>query len=125
MRIRDWSSEVCSSDLGEYLFRAAQDESILLSFISADRGRFDDNTATEAVFAEGTYEILEAIDLTAGARLEQDNRRREGPVGVFSVDLDETHRMFLPTLRLAWPPTPQLPLGPTLSQGTTSARAGS
>jgi outer membrane receptor protein involved in Fe transport len=109
---------------GAYLFRAAQDESILLSFISADRGRFDDNTATEAVFAEGTYEILEDIDLTAGARLEQENRRREGAVGVFSVDLDETNRMFLPKLGLAWHATDELTLGAMVSKGYNGGGAG-
>lgn len=109
---------------GAYFFRAAQDESILLAFISPDRGRFDDNTATEAVFAEATYEIFDDFDLTAGARLEQENRRREGAVGVFAVDLDETNRMFLPKLGLAWHATDELTLGAMVSKGYNGGGAG-
>ncbi len=109
---------------GAYLFRAAQDESILLTFLSPDRGRFDDNTATEALFAEATYEIFDDIDLTAGARLEQETRRREGAVGVFSVDLDETNRMFLPKLGLAWHATEELTVGAIVSKGYNGGGAG-
>lgn len=109
---------------GAYLFRAAQDESILLTFISPDRGRFDDSTSTEAVFAEATYEVLENIDVTAGARLEQEHRRREGAIGVFSVDLDETNRMFLPKLGLAWHATDELTVGAVASKGYNGAGAG-
>lgn len=109
---------------GAYLFRAAQDESILLTFISPDRGRFDDSTATEALFAEATYALFDDIDITAGARLEQENRRREGAIGVFSVDLDETNRMFLPKLGLAWHATEELTFGAVVSKGYNGGGAG-
>ena len=105
---------------GLYYFQASQDE--FIDFPTP--GNFDDHTRTVAAFGEGTYEIFERIDLTLGARVEQEHRRRSGGAGVFGIDLDETYSAFLPKLGLAWHATDAFTIGALASRGYNGGGAG-
>jgi iron complex outermembrane receptor protein len=105
---------------GIYLFRNTQDETIDLF----GGGAFDDKTTTVAGFAEATLAVLDDLDLTLGARLEREKRRRTGADGPFAIDFDETYTVFLPKLGLAWHATDSLTIGAVVSRGYNGGGAG-
>lgn len=105
---------------GIYVFRAKQDEAIDLF----GGGAFDDKTTTIAGFGEATYAVLEDLDLTLGARLERERRRRTGADGPFAIDFAETYNVFLPKLELAWRATEALTVGAVVSRGYNGGGAG-
>jgi iron complex outermembrane receptor protein len=105
---------------GVHFFRAKQDESIDL-FGGSD---FDDETTTAAAFGEATLAVFGNNDLTAGGRLERENRRRIGAGGPFAIDFDKTYEVFLPKAGVAWHATEQLTFGTVVSRGYNGGGAG-
>src|SRR3546814_15690945 len=81
MRISDWSSDVCSSDLGgnnaASIILGPENGGIESSttFVpgATDNWQKFDNTSY-AAFAEGTYEVLDGLSLTLGGRYTWDKR---------------------------------------------------
>lgn len=106
--------------LGLYLFHAEQEETIDLF----GGGAFDDRTTTAAVFGEATIAVFERVDLTLGGRLEEERRRRVGADGPFAIDLDETYRVFLPKVGLAWHATDEVTVGAVVARGYNGGGAG-
>jgi outer membrane receptor protein involved in Fe transport len=105
---------------GIYFFDAEQDEFIDLF----GGGTFDDHTRTAAIFGEATYSILEDVDITLGARFEQEKKRRTGGVGPFAIDLDETYDAFLPKFGVAWHAMEELTIGAVVARGYNGGGAG-
>lgn len=105
---------------GYYGLRAKQNEYIDLY----GGNRFDDKTETNAVFGEATLAIDDAFDLTAGARLEQEDRHRVGGTGNYAVNFDETYKAFLPKVGLAWHADDAVTLGTMVSRGYNGGGAG-
>lgn len=105
---------------GLYYFNASQDEFI---DFPAD-GNFDDETTTVAAFGEATYALTDELDLTVGARLERERRKRTGGAGIFAIDLDETYSAFLPKIGVAWHATDELTVGAQVSRGYNGGGAG-
>jgi outer membrane receptor protein involved in Fe transport len=106
---------------GIYLFHSSQDEFIDFG----GNNNYDDRTTTVAAYGEATIGILEDVDLTLGARVEQEHRRRLGGLDpLFDVDFDETYRVFLPKAGLAWHATKDLTVGGIVSRGYNGGGAG-
>jgi iron complex outermembrane recepter protein len=105
---------------GFYVFRSDQHDFIDLF----GGGDFDDDTTTRAVFGEVTYAVLDDVDITVGARYEEEDRRRTGGAGPFLIDLDETYRAFLPKVGIAWHATEELTVGAVVARGYNGGGAG-
>jgi outer membrane receptor protein involved in Fe transport len=105
---------------GVYFFHADQHDSIDLF----GGGDFDDETTTAAAFGELTYSVLDDVDITVGARYEEEQRRRTGGAGPFLIDLDETYRAFLPKFGIAWHATEELTVGAVVARGYNGGGAG-
>jgi outer membrane receptor protein involved in Fe transport len=106
--------------LGTHHFRSNQDEFTDLF----GGGTFDDETTTDAVFGEATWAFADTLDLTLGGRWEREHRERNGGVGPFVIDFDETYEVFLPKATLAWHPSDDLTLGATVARGYNGGSAG-
>jgi outer membrane receptor protein involved in Fe transport len=105
---------------GLYYFRASQDE-----FIDTfGGGNFEDKTTTAAAYGEATLTVLGDFDLTAGGRMERENRQRRGVNGPLAVDFDETYKVFLPKAGVAWHATEDLTVGTTVARGYNGGGAG-
>lgn len=107
---------------GLYFFDA--DQSDVLQFTNSLPGRFDDSTRTTAVFGEATYALTESFDVTVGARYEEEERLRNGALSIFTANLDETYKTFLPKLVLSWQPTDTLTVGTLVARGYNGGGAG-
>jgi iron complex outermembrane receptor protein len=105
---------------GVYFFHADQHDFIDLF----GGGDFDDETTTAAIFGELTYAVLDDVDITVGARYEEEDRRRVGGAGPFLIDLDETYRAFLPKFGIAWHATEELTVGAVVARGYNGGGAG-
>jgi len=105
---------------GLYGLRAKQNEYIDLF----GGGDFDDETSTRAVFGEGTWAVLDDVDLTLGARYEEETREREGAAGSISIDFEETYKTFLPKIGAAWHIDENLTVGTTVARGYNGGGAG-
>lgn len=112
--------ERLSGIAGVFYFDAEQNESIDLF----GGGSFDDSITTAAVFAEVTYALLDDLDITAGGRFEEEHHARSGGVGPFLIDLDETYRVFLPKVGVAWHASDELTVGAVVSRGYNGGGAG-
>lgn len=106
--------------VGLYYFDAESDE--VMDF--AGGGQFREDSRTIAVFSEGTMALSDKVDLTLGARYEEEHRKRDGALAFFLVDLDETYKTFLPKAVLSWHPTEQLTLGALVARGYNGGSAG-
>lgn len=105
---------------GLYALRGAQSE-----FIDLWGGHhFEDRTKTNAAFGEATLTVAEHYDLTAGLRLEQEQRDRSGGAGNYRVNFHETYNAFLPKLGAAWHVNDALTVGSTVSRGYNAGGAG-
>lgn len=105
---------------GLYLFRGRQDEAIDLF----GGGAFDDETTTVAAFGEAIVVAPHNMEITLGGRLEQEHRRRTGSDGPFTIDFDETYRVFSPKVGLAWRANNALTVGTMVSRGYNGGSAG-
>lgn len=105
---------------GAYFFDASQKEYIDLF----GGGTFDDSTRTAALFGEATYAFSDTFDVTLGARYEEERRERNGSIFVFSIDLEETYKNFLPKLVLTWHPSDTVTAGVLASRGYNGGSAG-
>lgn len=105
---------------GVYYFDASQQD--YLDLITG--GTFQDDTQTKAAFGEITYAFSEKFDVTLGARYEEEQRRREGSLFIFAIDLDETYKAFLPKLVLSWHPTGTMTFGTVAGRGYNGGSAG-
>lgn len=105
---------------GVYYFDASQQD--YLDLITG--GTFQDDTHTKAAFGEITYALSDKFDVTLGARYEEEQRRREGSLFIFVIDLDETYQAFLPKLVLSWHPTDTMTFGTVAGRGYNGGSAG-
>lgn len=102
--------------LGTYLQRTDNDEFVDLSdFLGV--GEFEDRRTSLGAFGEATYDITERFDVTLGLRYQRDNQDREGGLGPFGVDYDETFDAFLPKLALGYDVTDDVRVGAIASRG--------
>jgi outer membrane receptor protein involved in Fe transport len=106
--------------VGAHVFHNDQDEYIDLF----GGGTFDDSTDTYALFGESTLQTDANIDITLGGRFERERHQRSGGVGPFAIDFDETYKVFLPKLSVAWRVDPDLTLGFVVSRGYNGGGAG-
>lgn len=102
-----------SAITGVYYFDNTQDEYIDFGFAA---GPYDDDTTTKAVFAELAYELRDNVDLTLGARYENEQRRRIGQA-FFTVDFDAEYSVFMPKAVLSWDIEPGTTLGVAVNRG--------
>lgn len=114
------ASESLSGFLAAYVFRTHQDEVIDLF----GGGHFADRTRTTAIFGEGTLKLASSLDLTVGARYEEEQRHRVGRDGPFVIDFDATYKEFLPKTTLSWRATAALTVGVTAGRGYNAGGAG-
>lgn len=105
---------------GLYLFHAHQDEAIDLF----GGGTFDDHTLTAAAFGEVTVPIDPRFDVTLGARVEHEHRRRTGTDGPFAIDFDATYNVVSPKVDLAWHATETTTAGVAVSRAYNGGGAG-
>jgi outer membrane receptor protein involved in Fe transport len=103
-----------SGFIAGYLYKQGQDE-----FIDFFGGNFADDIHTRAVFGELTWRPSDRLDLTAGARYEQEERDRDGAAfgGLIGIDFHKTFDAFLPRLTATWRATDDLTLGATVGRG--------
>jgi iron complex outermembrane recepter protein len=105
-----------SGVLGSYLQRTDNDEAIDLSdFLGT--GDFDDRAASVGLFGEATYEVTDRLDVTLGLRYQRDSQDREGALGPFVVDFDESFDAFLPKLAVGYDLTGNVRVGGIASRG--------
>lgn len=107
------ADKTVSGFIGFYGFNAHQRDDIDLF----GGGNWDDKTRTSAIYGEGTWTIRPDLDLTLGARYEQEHRRRDGSMGPFVTDFDETYKTFLPKVSLAWRIASETTIGTAVSRG--------
>lgn len=101
---------------GTYLQFKDQDESIdLTAFLG--NGVFDDRSTSVGVFGEATYAITPRLDATLGLRYQRDRQDRDGTIGPFVVDFDETFDAVLPKVALGYDITKDLRVGALVSRG--------
>lgn len=106
--------------VGVHYFRNTQDEYIDLF----GGGTFDDSTTTSAVFGEAIFKATDTVDITFGARLEQEKRRRTGGTGPFLIDFDETYEVALPKIAVAWRASDAVTVGGVIARGYNGGGAG-
>ncbi|NMM39595.1 TonB-dependent receptor domain-containing protein [Pseudoalteromonas arctica] len=109
-----------SGFIAAYIFRTDQDEYIDL-FAG---GTFRDETQSDAVFAELTWQFNDAVDLTLGARYEEEDRYRVGGAGPLQLDFSESYREFLPKATVAWQATDEWTIGVTAGKAYNGGGAG-
>lgn len=101
------------------IFRARQDEEIDLF-----DGIFNDKTDTNAVFGELMVKTGPVVDVTLGARYEEERRRRVGGAGPFIIDLDRTFKAFLPRVTVSAKASDAVTVGATVGRGYNAGGAG-
>lgn len=114
-------SAVLSGFIAGYLYEQEQTE-----FIDFFDGAFDDSTHTRAVFGELNYRPGERVDVTLGARYEQEERDRDGGAlgGVIPVSFHDTFEAFLPRATVRYRPNDQMTMGATVGRGYNSGGLG-
>ncbi|PWK82720.1 TonB-dependent receptor [Fulvimonas soli] len=106
---------------GVHLYRTNQRE--FIDFPVDER--FRDRVDTGALFGEGVVALRDNLDLTVGARYERERHRRHGGDGaVVAIGVDETDKVFLPKLGLAWRPDAQWTLGVFAARGYNGGGGG-
>lgn len=101
-------------------YHSSQDEYVYLFGGST----FDDKTETGSAFAEVTYAVLPAVDLTLAGRLESEHRTRKGGSSTVEVDFDETYNVFLPKADVAWKLNRDHTVGVMVAKGYNAGGAG-
>jgi len=109
--------------LGTHFYRARQEE--FIEFV-ADQN-FDDETDTRAVYGEVIVPLGGRVELSVGARYEQEDRRRSGgdaTGSVASIDSDRTFEAFLPKFGVNWQPVSGHNYGAFVSKGYNAGGGG-
>ena len=106
--------------IGAYYYRSKQKEQIAIAGLA----RFVDRTKTLAGYAEGTLELTDQLKVSAGARYEEEKRRRFNTAGLFVVNLDDTYKAFLPKFGISYDITPEATVGVSASRGYNGGGAG-
>lgn len=102
--------------LGVYYENIAQDEeSNFNSFLGF--GDFEDTRNSLGLFGEITYQVTDRIDVTAGLRYQWDRQDRDGTLGAFAVDYDETFDALLPKFVVGYDVTDDLRIGAMAVRG--------
>jgi len=114
------ASDTLSGFVAAYIFDARQDETIDLF----GGGAFDDKTVAKAVFGEAVWRASDRLDLTVGARYEQEERDRTGQAGSFVIDFHKTFRAFLPRGTVKYRLTDETTVGATVGRGYNAGGAG-
>ena len=109
-----------SGFVATYLFRAHQHE--FIDFLG-DR-RFYDRTTTNAVFGELHWRPSPMLDLTGGARVEEERHDRTGGATIFTIDYHQTFRAFLPHVTVTLHPGRDLSVGAKVARGYNAGGAG-
>jgi outer membrane receptor protein involved in Fe transport len=89
--------ERVSGFIAAYILRSDQDEYIDLF----DGGIFRDETESDAVLAELTWQFTDIVDITLGARYEEEDRYRAGGAGPLQLDFADSYKEFLPKITIA------------------------
>lgn len=105
---------------GAYYYDSDQTEQIAIAGVA----RFTDRTKTKAVYAEGTYDVSERFDITAGARYEDEHRVRFNTAGVFVINLNDSYKVFLPKFGAAYDVTDDTKIGALVQRGYNGGGAG-
>ncbi|WP_422367404.1 TonB-dependent receptor domain-containing protein [Pelagibius sp.] len=95
---------------GVYYQHTTSDESIDLSAFLGE-GEFDDAQTSLGLFGELTYAVTDRLDVTVGLRYQRDRQDRDGFLGPFTVDFDETFEAFLPKVAIGYDVTEDLRVG--------------
>jgi iron complex outermembrane recepter protein len=106
--------------LGLHAFHAKQHDTIDLF----GGGEWHDRTDTRSLYGETTFAATPSVDVTVGGRYENEHRVRQGSLGPFVTDFDETYRVFLPKLNVAWKADASNTVGLSLSRGYNGGNAG-
>jgi outer membrane receptor protein involved in Fe transport len=114
------ASNRVSGFLAVFIFSAKQDEVIDLF----GGGAFNDETLTKAAFGEVNWRATDRIDLTLGARYEEEERDRVGRAGAFVIDYHETFKVLLPRATVKYRPDETTTFGVTLGRGYNAGGAG-
>jgi outer membrane receptor protein involved in Fe transport len=120
------ASDRLSGFLAAFIFRSSQDEVIDLF----GGGTFDDKTVTKAIFGETTWRAADRLDVTLGARYEEEKRDRVGSAGrptaalYFPLDYHETFKAFLPRGTVKYRLDEAVTVGATVGKGYNSGGAG-
>lgn len=103
-----------SGFIAGYWFKQDQDE-----FIDFFNGAFNDATNTRAVFGELTYRPTDRLNVTLGARYEEEERDRDGATTAIPIVIDfhETFTAFLPRATVSWRASDDLTVGATAGRG--------
>ena len=101
---------------GVYYEDDNDDESVDLSS-SLGFGEFDDRQTSLGVFGEVTYQVTEQLDVTAGLRYQRDRQDRDGTLGAFTLDFDETFDALLPKFVVGYDVTDDLRIGAQAVRG--------
>lgn len=114
------AGDVLSGFVAAFVFSAKQDEKIDLF----GGGVFADETLTKAVFGEMNWRLSPPLDVTLGARYEEEDRDRVGRAGSFVIDYHKTFKAFLPRATVKYRLTDATTLGVTVGRGYNSGGAG-
>lgn len=102
---------------GIYALSSEANERSDFSAFGTGFGNFNDEQLSLGMFAEGTWKPVDRLSLTAGGRWQRDRQDRDGALGIFVVDFDETYEQFLPKAGIAYDLTPEVRIGATAQQG--------
>jgi iron complex outermembrane receptor protein len=109
-----------SGFVAAYIFRTHQRE--FIDFLG-DR-RFYDKTDTNAAFGELNWKPSSFVEISGGARYEEERRDRTGGAAPFTIDYHKTFRAFLPHVTVTLHPGSELAFGATVSRGYNAGGAG-
>jgi outer membrane receptor protein involved in Fe transport len=112
--------DTLSGFLALYVFHSQQHEAIDLF----GGGTFRDETLTKAVFGEATYRPGDLLEITFGARFEEEDRDRVGGDGPFVIDYHKTFKAFLPRGTVSLHLDENVIVGATVGKGYNAGGAG-
>jgi outer membrane receptor protein involved in Fe transport len=106
---------------GVHLYRTLQRESIDFPVDES----FADRADAYALYGESSLALGRELELTFGARYQYERHRRHGGDGALvRIAIDETDRVFLPKLGLAWHPEAKWTLGVLAARGYNGGGGG-
>ena len=102
---------------GVYYEDDRDDETSDFSNFGLGLGDFEDNQTNLGIFGEVTYQVTERLDVTAGLRYQRDKQDRDGTLGSFTVDFNETFDALLPKFIVGYDVTDDLRIGAQAIRG--------
>ena len=102
---------------GVYYENDRSDETSDFSNFGLGLGDFEDTQTSLGVFGEATYRVTDRLDVTAGLRYQRDKQDRDGNLGAFAVDFNETFDALLPKFAIGYDVTDDLRIGALAVRG--------